>query len=138
MFHNNGNGTFTDVSDQLHVTDPTGRSLGALWQDFDDDGWVDIYVANDVSDNVFFHNIGGKFEDISHQACVSDYRSGMGLAAGDYDRDGDDDLFIGHWVGQENALYDNLWADSHRPRAVQEPRRIYSETRGRDKPHLGQ
>jgi tetratricopeptide (TPR) repeat protein len=42
----------------------------------------------------------------------------MGLAAGDYDRDGDDDLFIGHWVGQENALYDNLWADSHHPRAA--------------------
>jgi tetratricopeptide (TPR) repeat protein len=58
--------------------------------------------------------VGGKFEDISHQACVADYRSGMGLAAGDYDRDGDDDLFIGHWVGQENALYDNLWADNQR------------------------
>jgi tetratricopeptide (TPR) repeat protein len=116
MFHNNGDGTFTDVSEQLHVTDPTGRSLGALWHDFDDDGWLDIYVANDVSDNVLYHNTGGKFEDISHQACVSDYRSGMGLAAGDYDRDGDDDLFIGHWVGQENALYDNLWADTHRYR----------------------
>jgi Tfp pilus assembly protein PilF len=118
MFHNNGDGTFTDVSEQLHVTDPTGRSLGALWHDFDDDGWLDLYVANDVSDNVLYHNTGGKFEDISHQACVADYRSAMGLAVGDYDRDGDDDLFIGHWVGQENALYDNLWVDNHRSRTV--------------------
>ncbi|HTL18063.1 MAG TPA: FG-GAP-like repeat-containing protein [Patescibacteria group bacterium] len=116
MFHNNGDGTFTDVSEQLHVTDPNGRSLGALWHDFDDDGWLDLYVANDVSDNVLYHNLGGSFEDISDQACVKDYRSAMGLAAGDYDRDGDDDLFIGHWVGQENALFDNLWADGHRYR----------------------
>jgi tetratricopeptide (TPR) repeat protein len=114
LFHNNGDGTFTDVSEELHVTDRSGRSLGALWHDFDDDGWLDLYVANDISDNVLYHNIHGKFEDISHQACVADYRSGMGLAAGDYDRDGDDDLFIGHWVGQENALYDNLWADNQR------------------------
>src|SRR4029077_1532042 len=89
-------------------------SLGALWHDFDDDGWLDLYVANDVSDNVLYHNIGGKFEDTSHQACVADYRSAMGLAAGDYDRDGDDDLFIGHWVGQENALYDNLRVDNRK------------------------
>src|ERR1044071_4065735 len=114
LFRNNGDGTFTDVSEQLHVTDPTGRSLSALWHDFDDDGWLDLYVANDISDNILYHNLQGRFEDISHQACVADYRSGMGLTAGDYDRDGDDDLFIGHWVGQENALYDNLWADNHR------------------------
>jgi tetratricopeptide (TPR) repeat protein len=118
LFHNNGDGTFTDVSEQLHVTNPAGRSLGALWYDFDDDGWLDLYVANDVSDNVLYHNTGGKFEDISHQACVADYRSAMGLAAGDYDRDGDDDLFIGHWVGQENALYENLWVDNHRSRTL--------------------
>jgi len=124
MFHNNGDGTFTDVSQQLKVTDPDGRSLGALWQDFDDDGWLDLYVANDISDNVLYHNLGGKFEDISHLACVADYRSGMGLAAGDYDRDGDDDLFIGHWVGQENALYDNLWADTHRADPVSGQQRI--------------
>ena len=114
LFHNNGDGTLTDVSEQMHVTDPNGRSLGALWHDFDDDGWLDLYVANDVSDNVLYHNVGGRFEDISEKACVKDYRSAMGLAAGDYDRDGDDDLFIGHWVGQENALFDNLWADNNR------------------------
>jgi len=130
LFHNNGDGTFTDVSEQLQVTDPDGRSLGALWQDFDDDGWLDLYVANDISDNVLYHNLHGKFEDISHQACVADYRSGMGLAAGDYDRDGDEDLFIGHWVGQENALYDNLWADNQRLGKVLGPSGSHSAVTG--------
>src|SRR6266568_8690213 len=75
---------------------PKVAASALLWQDFDDDGSLDLYVANDISDNVFCHNTGGKFEDISHPALVADYRSAMGLAAGDYDRDGDDDLFITH------------------------------------------
>ena len=124
LFHNNGDGTFTDVAPGLKVTNPEGRSLGALWHDFDDDGWLDLYVANDISDNVFFHNTGGKFEDISHPALVADYRSAMGLAVGDYDRDGDDDLFISHWVAQENALYDNTWADFNHPRVAADVRRL--------------
>ncbi len=111
LFHNEGKRAFKEVAGQLGMTNPEGRSLGALWHDFDGDGWLDLYVANDVSDNVFYHNTGGRFEEISHPACVADYRSAMGLAAGDYDRDGDDDLFITHWVGQENALYENLAAD---------------------------
>jgi enediyne biosynthesis protein E4 len=114
FFRNNGDGTFTEMAEALGVDNPTGRSLVALWHDFDDDGWLDLYVANDISDNVFYRNTGGGFEDISHAAWVADYRSAMGLAAGDYNRDGDDDLFITHWVAQENSLYDNLWADLKR------------------------
>ena len=75
------------------------------------DGWLDLYVANDVSDNVFYRNVGGRFEDISHAAWVADYRSAMGLVAGDFDRDGDPDMHVTHWVAQENALYENLRAD---------------------------
>lgn len=115
LFRNRGDGSFTEVATQLGVTNPQGRGLGALWHDFDDDGWLDLYVANDVSDNVLYRNLAGRFEDISHAAYVADYRSAMGLAVGDWNRDGDDDLFIGHWVGQENALYDNLLADLNRP-----------------------
>ena len=111
LFHNNRDGTFTDVAPTLKVTNPEGRSLGALWHDFDEDGWLDLYVANDISDNVFFLNTGGTFKDISHPALVADYRSAMGLAVGDYNRDGDDDMFVSHWVAQENGLYDNTWAD---------------------------
>lgn len=115
LFHNNLDGTFAEVAPALKVPNPEGRSLGALWHDFDDDGWLDLYVANDISDNVFFRNTGGKFQDISHPALVADYRSAMGLAVGDHDRDGDDDLFVSHWVAQENAFYDNTWADFNRP-----------------------
>lgn len=111
LFHQQPDGSFTDVAARLGVDNPTGRSLGAVWHDFDQDGWLDLYVANDVSDNAFFRNVGGRFEDLSHPAWVADYRSAMGLAIGDFDRDGDDDLHITHWVAQENALYENMWAD---------------------------
>jgi len=108
LFHQMPDGSFVDVAAEMHMQDPEGRSLGGVWHDFDNDGWLDLYIANDVSDNVFYYNRHGKFEDISLPAWVADYRSAMGLAVGDFDRDGDDDLFIAHWVAQENALYENL------------------------------
>src|SRR5262249_48676731 len=80
-----------------------------------------LYVANDIAGSVFYHNTHGGFEDASTAAWVTDYRSAMGLAAGDYNRDGDDDLFITHWVAQENALFDNLWADFNGPNARKSP-----------------
>ena len=143
LLRNDGARGFTNVAEELGVTNPTGRSLSALWHDFDDDGWQDLYVANDVSDNIFYRNTGGRFEDISHAAWVADYRSAMGLAAGDYDRDGDDDLFITHWIAQENALYENHWADFNRkgqtqPGAKQYPLRFtdVNEMRGLGQPSL--
>lgn len=111
LFHQNPDGSFTDVAAQLGVQNPTGRSLAAVWNDFDNDGWLDLYVANDVSDNVLYRNLGGTFKDISHAAWVADYRSAMGIAVGDFDRDGDDDMHLTHWVAQENALYENMTAD---------------------------
>ncbi len=111
LFHNNGDGTFTETAAALGVANPEGRSLAAVWHDFDDDGWLDLYVANDVSDNVFYHNERGRFLDISHAAWVADYRSAMGIAVGDFDRDGDDDMFVTHWVAQENALFESHWAN---------------------------
>jgi enediyne biosynthesis protein E4 len=114
LFHNNGDGTFTEKAGELGIANREGRSLAALWHDFDDDGWLDLYVANDVSDNAFYWNRGGRFEEISHAAWVADYRGAMGIAVGDYDRDGDDDMFITHWVAQENALYSSLLADFKR------------------------
>jgi hypothetical protein len=86
-----------------------GRSLEAVWTDLDEDGWPDLYVANDVSDNVLYRNLGdGRFLDISHQARVADYRGAMGVAVGDWDGDQDMDLAVTHWIAQENALYNNL------------------------------
>ncbi|MHC5114984.1 MAG: FG-GAP-like repeat-containing protein, partial [Planctomycetota bacterium] len=108
LLRNDGTGTFEEVAEELGVANEGGRSLGALWHDFDEDGWLDLYVANDVSDNAFYHNRAGQLVDVSHPAWVADYRGAMGLAVADYDRDGDEDIFITHWVAQENALYDSL------------------------------
>ncbi|HEY6935616.1 MAG TPA: CRTAC1 family protein [Terriglobales bacterium] len=109
LFHNNGDGTFTEAGKQAGVQDVTGRSLSAVWYDFNGDGWPDLYVANDVSESAMYLNLrNGKFKPIAHEAWVSDYRGAMGLAVGDWDRDGDPDIFITHWIAQQNALFDNL------------------------------
>lgn len=108
LYRNNSDGTFTEVAAVAGVADTTGRGLAAAWADFDEDGWPDLYVANDQSDNAFFRNLGnGKFEDLSHAARVADYRSAMGIAVGDWDGDGTQDIFLTHWLAQENALYSN-------------------------------
>ncbi len=114
-----GDGTirFSEVAVELGVSNPEGRSLGALWHDVDDDGWLDLYIANDISDNALYLNRQDTFEDAGLQAWVADYRGAMGIAAGDWNRDGDDDLFITHWIAQENALYDSRLVDLRRARA---------------------
>ena len=111
LFRNNGNGTFTEVAKELGVDNPEGRSLSALWHDFDGDGWPDLYVANDISENKLYLNRHGRFIDAGRSAWVEEYRGSMGLAAGDFDRDGDDDLFISHWIAQGYALYQSLQAE---------------------------
>ena len=108
LLKNDGRGRFVDVAEPAGVRNPGGRSLSAAWSDFDGDGWPDLYVANDVSDNALFRNLGdGVFEDVSHATWVADPRGAMGLAVGDWDRDGDFDIFVTHWLAQENALYAN-------------------------------
>ncbi len=109
LYQNNQDGTFTDVTEQAGVTNEQGRSLSAVWSDLDEDGWQDLYVANDVSDNVLYKNNGdGTFAEISHPAFVADYRGAMGIAVGDWNNDEDLDMFITHWIAQENALYSNM------------------------------
>jgi len=120
FYRNNGDGTFTEVARQSGVVNESGRSLSATWTDFNNDQWPDLYVANDVSDNVLYLNRqNGTFEDISHAAHVADYRGAMGIASGDWDNDMDMDLFITHWIAQENALYTNRWNDTLRSRTGQ-------------------
>ena len=106
-----GDGTFEERAERAGVANPTGRSLGAVFADLSGDGLVDLYVANDVSDNAFFVNRGdGTFEDLTTAALVGDYRGAMGLTVGDWDGDLDPDFFVTHWVAQENALYENMSA----------------------------
>jgi hypothetical protein len=116
LYRNNGDGTFAEVAAQANASGGVGRSLGAVWADFDDDGWPDLYVANDVSDNVLYWNQrGAPFRNVSLAARVADYRGAMGLAVGDWDGDADLDMFVTHWIAQENALYSNRPAGTPLP-----------------------
>ncbi len=108
LFRNTGGRALVEMARELGVDDPSGRSLSALWHDFDQNGWQDLYVANDISESRLFLNQGGRFENAGARAWVNEYRGSMGLAAGDFDRDGDDDLFISHWIAQQFALYESL------------------------------
>ena len=109
LFRNNGNGTFTEVAAEAGVDNPEGRSLSASWTDFNEDGYPDLYVANDISDNAMYMNMGnGAFTNVSQSSWVADHRGAMGIGIGDWNNDGDVDLFITHWIAQENALFDNL------------------------------
>jgi hypothetical protein len=109
LLHNNGDGTFTDVAREAGVDDPNGRSLSAAWYDFDGDGWPDLYVANDLWGSKLYLNLhNGKFKDITREAGISDFRGQMGIAIGDWDNAGNPDIFVTHWIYQENALFENL------------------------------
>ncbi len=98
---------FVEVAEELGVSNPEGLSMQALWWDFDRDGDQDLYVANDVSFNVLYRNDGGTFTDITFAVGLDDPRGGMGLEAGDVDRDGDEDVLLTNWELDTNALYLN-------------------------------
>lgn len=113
LYRNNGDGTFTELAEEAGAANPDGRSLQSAWMDINDDMLPDLYVTNDVSDNMLYRNMGdGTFMNISYPAKIADYRGSMGLAVGDWNGDEDPDFFITHWIAQENALYDNLWGES--------------------------
>ncbi len=109
FYRNNGDGTFSDVTTEVGIAAPGGRSMQCIFSDFDNDNDLDLYVANDTSVNYVYRNEGnGAFTDVSNASWAADFRGSMGLTAGDYDGDGDTDLFMSHWIDEENALYRNL------------------------------
>ena len=123
FYRNNGDGTFADVTAEVGIAAPGGRSMQCLFSDLDNDNDLDLYVANDTSVNYVYRNAGdGTFTDVSDESWAADFRGSMGLTAGDYDGDADVDLFISHWVDEENALYRNLFKEavSHQPSAAGE------------------
>jgi hypothetical protein len=115
LYHNNGHGAFTDVSAEAGITQTNGTyGLGVLVADFDNDGWPDIYVANDSQASLLYHNQGnGKFVDIGVDAgCAYSAdgkpQAGMGVSAGDYDGDGNLDIVKTNFAGDTHSLYRNL------------------------------
>ena len=114
LYHNNGDGTFTDVSERAGIRKTNGTyGLGVLVADFDNDGWPDIYVANDSSPAALYHNDkNGTFTDIGIEAgCAFSIdgkpQAGMGVSAGDFDRDGWLDIFKTNFSGDTSTLYRN-------------------------------
>jgi hypothetical protein len=115
LYHNNGNGTFTDVSEASGILSASGTyGLGVLTADLDNDGWPDIYVANDSAPSTLYQNKkNGKFQDIAIEAgCAlspeGKPQAGMGISAADYDLDGNLDLIKSNFAGETPSLYHNL------------------------------
>jgi hypothetical protein len=99
LYRNNGDGTFTDVSAETGISKVEGRGMGVAFADYDNDGWPDIFVANDNSPNLLFHNLGGKrFEEVGIQAGVAynedgNVLAGMGVDFRDVNNDGLPDIW---------------------------------------------
>jgi hypothetical protein len=114
LFHNDGDGRFTDVSVKAGVSDPRGYfGLGVAWFDFNEDGWLDLYVANDSTANFLYVNQkDGTFKEQAFPLGVAVSEDGaeqgsMGVAVGDYDHSGRFSLFVTNFSEEYNALYHN-------------------------------
>jgi hypothetical protein len=113
VYRNKGNGTFEDVTRRALTGGAGGPALGVVARDFNGDGWPDVYVANDGEANqLWINQKNGTFKDMAFLDGVAvsgggNAEASMGIAAGDFDNDGDDDLFVTNWASQMNVLYLN-------------------------------
>ncbi len=113
LYRNNGDGTFTDVTARAGIDPQAYYGLGVLWTDYDSDGRLDLYVANDSTPSMLYHNNGdGTFTDLGLAAGVAvseegREQAGMGVDAGDYDHDGRMDLVKTNFSDDANNLYRN-------------------------------
>jgi hypothetical protein len=126
LFHNNGDGTFTDVSQKVGIADNPGKSWGVVATDINNDGWMDLFVANDTEANFLFVNRAGKkFEEVGFTAGVGfgeggKARSGMGVDSADINQDGWMDLFVtnlnhefyGFYQNRHDETFDDIAAPS--------------------------
>lgn len=113
LFHNKGNGVFEDVTKKAGLYDPTSKSLGIALLDMDNDGWMDLFVANDTQANKLYrNNHNGTFTEMALEAGVAysdagKKRAGMGTDAEDYDLTGRQSLVIGNFTNESLSLYHN-------------------------------
>lgn len=116
FYWNDGQGSFLDLTRERRLFGPNNRALGVVSADFDQDGWPDLYVANDASNNFLFRNLkNGYFEEVAVElGCATDRRgapqASMGLAVNDYNEDGKLDIYSTHFQSESNTLYRNLGA----------------------------
>jgi hypothetical protein len=113
LYRSRGDGTFEDATKRAGIFDPTAKSLGVVLLDFDADGWMDLFVANDTQPDKLYRNRGnGTFEDVALVAGVAFSesgvaRAGMGVDAADYDGSGRPSLIVGNFSNEMMALYHN-------------------------------
>ncbi len=112
LFHNNGDGTFRDVSRETGIAKVPGKAWGVVATDINNDGWMDLFVANDTMPNFLFLNRQGRFEEIGLEAGVGfsqdgRARSGMGVDSADFDQDGWQDLFVTNVDQEMYSIYRN-------------------------------
>ncbi len=114
LYHNNGDGTFSDVTSEAGVGDEALYTVGTSFFDFDNDGDLDIYNTSGSINTMFSNNGDGSFTDVTSEAGVGDYgRLGNGMACGDYNSDGSVDIYVVNWTGgcalYRNNLAENNW-----------------------------
>ncbi len=113
FFLNNGDGTFSEVGEEIGLVPMVGKELGAFWVDYDQDEDLDLYVAGDRTPNFLYRNEGGTFSEVGNLAGVA-YNdagkplAGMGVDVGDYDNDGLFDIFVTNYQWETNSLYRNI------------------------------
>ncbi len=113
LYRNDGNGHFTDVTDASGISRADGAGLGVVADDYNNDGWLDLYVANDATPNqLWINRHDGTFTDegpLSGAAlnAAGNPEGSMGIASGDFDADGDEDIFVTNILGETFALYRN-------------------------------
>jgi hypothetical protein len=134
LFHNNGNGTFTDVTQKSGAAPQNRRSLAAVAVDFDGDGRLDLFVTNDLGPNYLLHNNGhGTFTDIAMQAGVAFGLTGaeqanMGIACGDFNDTGRLSLVVSTFANEPKTMYrndGNVFTDVSAPAGLAEPTRPF-------------
>ncbi|HWA95558.1 MAG TPA: CRTAC1 family protein [Terracidiphilus sp.] len=114
LYRNNGDGTFTDVSKQSHISEFVGKGMGVSFADYDNDGYTDVFISNDTFPNFLLHNNGdGTFSEIALQATVAyngfgSVVAGMGTDSRDIDDDGKPDIFQTAMFGEGYPIYRNL------------------------------
>ena len=107
LLRNNGDGTFTDVTREAGLSSGSHSTHSVAWGDFDNDGWLDVFVGHELTPSQLFRNRGdGTFEDVSRRAGVGATAFTKGVVFGDYDKDGFPDLYVSNMFG-DNFLYHN-------------------------------